>query len=145
MNSRPLTPLFDDSEELNVLTPAHFLIGRSLIALPEQSFADINSGHLKRWQMLNHMRNCFWKRWCIEYLQSLQPRGKWIEAYSNLKPGSIVLIKSEVTPPTRWPLGRIIKAIPGKDGLVRVVELKTATSTLIRSVHKIVLLPVEVV
>ena len=144
LNSRPLTPLLDDSNELSVLTPAHFLIGRSLLALPEETYINVNPGHLKRWQMLNHMRDCFWKRWCQEYLISLQSRGKWVEASSNIKPGSIVLIKSEITPPTRWPLARIIKTIPGKDGLVRVVELKTATSNLLRSVAKIVLLPVEI-
>ena len=34
INSRPLTPLSTDPKDLDVLTPAHFLIDESLIQLP---------------------------------------------------------------------------------------------------------------
>ncbi|XP_075157675.1 uncharacterized protein LOC142230942 [Haematobia irritans] len=35
LNSRPLTPITDDSMEILALTPGHFLRGSPLIALPE--------------------------------------------------------------------------------------------------------------
>ena len=35
VNSRPLTPLTDDPNDLTALTPAHFLVGESLITLRE--------------------------------------------------------------------------------------------------------------
>lgn len=36
LNSRPLTPIGDDIDDLGYLTPAHFLIGTSLTSIPEE-------------------------------------------------------------------------------------------------------------
>ena len=37
LNSRPITPLPEASDIIEVLTPSHFLIGRPLAALPEEN------------------------------------------------------------------------------------------------------------
>ncbi|GFX47961.1 DUF5641 domain-containing protein [Trichonephila clavipes] len=42
----------------------------------------------------------------------------------------------------QWPLARVIKLIPGKDGLVRTVKLKTRSCTLIRTIQRV--FPLEV-
>ncbi|XP_011866509.1 PREDICTED: uncharacterized protein LOC105561264, partial [Vollenhovia emeryi] len=39
LNSRPLCPLTDDPEDLNALTPGHFLMGRAPSTIPEPSLA----------------------------------------------------------------------------------------------------------
>lgn len=40
LNSRPLCPLTENPDDLDVLTPGHFLIGESLLAVPEANKLD---------------------------------------------------------------------------------------------------------
>ncbi|XP_015190534.1 PREDICTED: uncharacterized protein LOC107074033 [Polistes dominula] len=49
LNSRPLTPLSNDPNDLRALTPGHFLIGDSLISLPDHDYRDIPCGRLSQW------------------------------------------------------------------------------------------------
>lgn len=35
LNSRPIVPMSTDPNDFATLTPAHFLIGRSLVSIPE--------------------------------------------------------------------------------------------------------------
>lgn len=55
MNSRPLTSLSNDPRELNVLTPGHFLIGTSLLSLPEPDYTGIPSNRLHHYQQLQKL------------------------------------------------------------------------------------------
>ncbi|GBP61986.1 hypothetical protein EVAR_40994_1 [Eumeta japonica] len=126
LNSRPLYPLTEDPDDLSVLTPGHFLIGGPLNVVPEPSLKDIQVSRLSRWQLLRRMTDDFWTKWSNEYLQRYQPIYKCNQPTTEIKPNSIVLIMDERYPPSKWPLGRIIKVHPGKDGHVRVVTVKTA-------------------
>ncbi|XP_024879015.1 uncharacterized protein LOC112459229 [Temnothorax curvispinosus] len=141
LNSRPLQALTDDPEDLDALTPGHFLIGAPLNAIPEPSTVDIQTNRLSRWRLLQNMRDHLWQRWSREYLQELTPRPKWWTADRNLREGQLCLIKSETTPPSRWPLARVARLHPGEDGQVRVVDLRTANGELTRPVVKLVPLP----
>jgi len=79
LNSRPLTSLSEDPNDLSFLSPGHFLIGDTLTSYPEADLIDIKVNRLSRWQMLERMRQQFWKRWSSEYLLSLQRRNKWLK------------------------------------------------------------------
>lgn len=59
LNSRPLCALSSDPNDLEALTPGHFLIGTALFALPETSVTDIPSN---RYQLLMQFQQSFWKR-----------------------------------------------------------------------------------
>ncbi|EZA59649.1 hypothetical protein X777_16819, partial [Ooceraea biroi] len=84
----------------------------------------------------------FWRRWSTEYLQRMQARNKWQQPEQRVTTGSVVLIIDERYPPAKWPLARIIETHPGKDGLVRVVTVRTAVSTFKQPIHKLCPLPI---
>lgn len=139
LNSRPLQALSDDSEDFDALTPGHFLVGSALNAVPEPSLAEEMTSRLSRWQVLQQMRDHFWKRWSQEYLHTLANRPKRAQVTKKVRAGELCLLKSETTPLTRWPLARIEEVHPGTDG--RVLDVRTAMSKFIRPVSKLVLLP----
>ncbi|XP_024886568.1 uncharacterized protein LOC112464032, partial [Temnothorax curvispinosus] len=72
-----------------------------------------------------------------------QAISKWHHPNNNIKVGSIVLLTDERSPPCKWPLARVTALHPGKDGLTRVVTLKTATTTLTRPSAKLAILPIN--
>ena len=71
LNSRPLTPLSEDPCELDVLTPGHFLIGTSLLALPDQNVLEIPMKRLKLKDQLQQTVQDHWRRWRVEYMGEL--------------------------------------------------------------------------
>ncbi|XP_012524948.2 uncharacterized protein LOC105830274 [Monomorium pharaonis] len=76
LNSRPITSLSSDPSNLLVLTPAHYLIGRPLTTLPEGDLTSVSANRLTVWQHVSKMRQDFWARWYLEYLNELQVRSK---------------------------------------------------------------------
>jgi hypothetical protein len=142
LNSRPLVPASSDPSDLGVLTPAHFLIGAPITALPEPNYLDMKENYLKRWQVLQQQQQRFWKRWSSEFITRLQQRPKWWYPSPELSVGHLVLIKDERYPPLKWRLGRVVAVHPGKDGHVRVATLKTAEGEVKRPIVKLSLLPV---
>jgi len=142
LNSRPLTSCTDDPEDLNVLTPGHFIMGCAPTTIPEPSTETIKTSHLSRWQLIRQMTERFWNRWSKECLQRYQAIYKWTEPTQPLREGSIVLVSDERYPPTKWPLGRVVKIHPGRDGKTRVVTVRTQTSTFTRPIVKLCPLPV---
>lgn len=62
LNSRSLCALSDDPAEVTALTPAHFLVGESLIAIPEPSVTETPISRLSRWHLLRYMLERFWRR-----------------------------------------------------------------------------------
>lgn len=143
LNSRPLCPLSQDPDDLEVLTPGHFLIGQALITAPHPDMKHIPMNRLSRFQYLQHLLQNFWRQWSNEYLSRLQNRPKWKKQFPNLSVGQLVLIKEDGIPPSKWILGRITKTYPGKDGLIRCVEVKCKESKLSRPIHKLCPLPIE--
>lgn len=143
LNSRPLTPVSSDPNDLQALTPAHFLISEPLVALPDQDYSDVPINRLTRWQLVQGLFQHIWSRWSNEYLHTLHQRVKWNNYQKNLEVGTLVLIKNELCSPLRWPLGRVVATHPGCDGVVRVATVRTASSLFKRPVVKLCPLPID--
>ncbi|GBM19986.1 hypothetical protein AVEN_77910-1 [Araneus ventricosus] len=86
LNSRPFVPLTSDIEDLNALTPAHFLIGRPINSIVEPNLFKIPDCRLKIWQTLTKMIQIIWKRWSNDYLV----------IYNNVVNGFLTRILSEL-------------------------------------------------
>lgn len=143
LNSRPLCALTEDPQDLEALTPGHFLIGEALNVLPEPSLETFKIGRLRRWQLIRQSLDSFWSSWSNSCLQRYQAIWKWNRRTPNLKRGDMVLVVDERYPPAKWPLGRIIAVHPGNDGLIRTVTVRTQSSTIDRPIVKICPLPVN--
>ncbi|XP_036140825.1 uncharacterized protein LOC118644954 [Monomorium pharaonis] len=125
LNSRPIVPLSADPNDNASLTPAHFLIGDSLTAPVEPTLLDVKENRLSRWQRVTQMRQHFWKRWSNDYLNELQQRTKWKTGGPSLKPGQLVIVREDATPPLCWPLARVKEVHPSSDGVVRSATIQT--------------------
>ncbi|GBP58638.1 hypothetical protein EVAR_38877_1 [Eumeta japonica] len=143
LNSRPLCPLSHDSNEFEVLTPAHLLIGKSLLAVPEYDWDETPMSRLSRFQVVQAISQHFWRKWNNLYLHQLQMRNKWFSDANPPKVGDLVLIKEDNLPSLKWRRGRIEEMLPGKDDVVRVVILKTQSGKITRPVVKICRLPID--
>ncbi|XP_055584910.1 uncharacterized protein LOC129737771 [Uranotaenia lowii] len=141
MNSRPLTPLTEDPNDLTALTPAHFLIGTTMNSVPEVDVSQLPISRLDHYQRMQKLYQSFWYRWRTEYLQELQRDTKVIQPNNEIKPGRLVVIVDDFLPPVKWPLARIVDIKPGVDRLSRVVTLRTAKGYITRPITKICLLP----
>jgi hypothetical protein len=143
LNSRPLCKLTESSDDYETLTPAHFLIGRTPISLPQPCVLEIPLNRLDHYQFLQRIVQEYWKEWSKEYLLQLQQRNKWKQVQDNIQIGQIVLIIDDNQPPAQWAMGKIIEAIHGEDKLIRVVNIRTQKGILKRPIHKLCILPVK--
>lgn len=143
LNSRPLTPLSSDPDDLEIITPGHFLIHRPLAAIPEPSYEELPANRLDRYQQTQEYLRRIWKRWSTDYLSGLQPRTKWTTLRDNIAIGTMVLLKEDNQPPLKWCYGRVTHIFKGDDGNIRVVNVKTRDGEYRRAINKICILPVQ--
>ncbi|XP_062560004.1 uncharacterized protein LOC134224610 [Armigeres subalbatus] len=143
LNSRPLVPLSDDPTDFESLSPGHFLVGSSLKAVPDIDVTTIPTNRLRSYQLIQKLLQQIWQRWHVEYLCTLQSRSKWTNPPVNIQKDQLVLLKEENIPPYHWPTARILEIHPGKDGITRVVTIKTPTGIYTRPVSKLCILPIS--
>ncbi|XP_060066109.1 uncharacterized protein LOC132546414 [Ylistrum balloti] len=144
INSRPIAQVSSDPECPSILTPSTLLTQKA--GVPHEPFSDLTLKDMYKaqWSSVQVLANEFWTRFSREYLDQLQVRQKWQHVTNNLKPDDIVLLKNACVNRRQWPIGRVVKAFPSDDGLVRKVEVKViregSPTTFVRPVSELVYL-----
>ena len=128
LNSRPLGPVTShDIYGISPLTPAHFLLGRAARSYPREQ-PDDSPTHLQRWERCRLASSQFWSRWSNEYLQRMQKATKWHRKGRNFETDDLVMLTDGNHFRCQWSMGKILKTYPGKDDLVRTVDVQVETS-----------------
>ena len=136
INSRPLTDVSVDVDADLPLTPNHLLRMDPSIGLPPM-LTDVTDNYARqRYRTVQLVADKFWRRWVQEYPRTLYPRKKCHKRRENVSLNDIVLVSDHTLPRGVWPLGRVMKLYPDARGVVRVVDLKTASGILKRPVTK---------
>ncbi|GFS68537.1 putative RNA-directed DNA polymerase from transposon X-element [Trichonephila clavipes] len=139
---RPLTYLYENSDDLVPLSPAMFLVENRNLGVPDIDYRDtVNLRKRVRYRqkLLNDLRHRFRK----EYLGLLIQNKNKKDPLSEVRLGEIVLIGDDIKKRMHWPLAKVIRLIPGKDGKIRTVELKTRTGTMLRPIQRVYPLEVQ--
>ena len=140
LNSRPITTVSNDPQDMEPLTPNHILLLKTKPILPPGVLDKKDLYVRRRWKQVQYMADLFWKRWCREYLPLMQERQKWCKEKRSFKPGDVVMVVDPTAPRSSWILLRVLEAMADTKGLVRAVKVKTQTSVLERPITKICLL-----
>lgn len=147
LNSRPLIPLSISPVDDYPLTPAHFLIGAPMIALPDPTLIKPNPAQKKmieHWKHFVQIREYWLQRFLEEFLQTLQNRYKWTKQGRTIVLDSAVLMVDKNLSAWQWSIARISKLFPGSDGVVRVVEVTTSSGSIFRrAVDELIPIPHE--
>ena len=139
VNSRPLTNVSLDPRDEEALTPNHFLIGTSSGEVQLGRYDETDKCPKKQWKLAQYFADAFWKRWLREYLPTLLPTGKWRNKENDpIKVGDVVLIVDLQIPRNKWKKGEVIRIYPGKDGEVRIADVKTSTNEYTRPTRKLI-------
>lgn len=140
VNSRPLTHVSVTPGDEEAITPFHFLLGSSS---PHSVVGQLDDADLIRrvtWRRGLRLADHFWSRWVKEYLPLLVPRTRSAPS-RTVEVGDVVFIADGNLPRGVWPRGRVARTFPGRDGIVRVVDVDTQVGTFRRPVRKLALLP----
>ncbi|GFR31173.1 DUF5641 domain-containing protein [Trichonephila clavata] len=123
LNSRPLVHEEESDDNSAALTPAHFLTGRKLTAIPPRLE---NTRLNKIYKQQQDLLDCFWKKWSKEYLLQLrsfhQVRNK--DSTINIRVGDSVLLQEDIRPRHMWKKARVMNLHQGRDGKIRSYELR---------------------
>lgn len=142
VNSRPLV----DAEEhgLTALTPAHFIVGRSLLTLPPlPALTDTGAREslLDTYDKQVSMRQELARRLQLDYVKALQnhrPMGRITRAPRLHERVLVTGEEKQFKDRFEWPIGRIEEFLPTTDGVVRAAWISMKGRSYKRAVKNLV-------
>ena len=148
INSRPLAAAREAFDDVSPITPSELCIGRKLLHIPDGRSTKLHTiektDFVAQLRIRRHVMGTFWRKWVNDYLLQLAPEKLWRknEATAPIKIDDVVVIKEDTLKKRqRWILGRVLQTFPGKDGIIRAVQLRTGDGkTVRRPVRRLALL-----
>ncbi|GBM77995.1 hypothetical protein AVEN_131389-1 [Araneus ventricosus] len=134
INSRPLTCVSENLDDLVPLTPSMFLIENRNSSTGHIDLVETQSFKKRikfRTKLLKDLRLRFRKEY-LSLLISKQSRNKNVR---EPQIGEVVLIGDDGKKLLNWPLAIIMEVLPGRDGKVRAVKVKTQSGVTSRPVQ----------
>ena len=128
LNARPLRPVSDDPEDLEALTPNHFLLGRPVLAEPLMPDAVRYVDCRKMYKVAQAYNHMIWNIWAKEYLPKWNVQSKRaIDDERVLKKvGDLVWLIDESVRRHENKIARVTEVFPGADGVNRSAPINTA-------------------
>ena len=138
LNSRPLSYVSSDPEDLTPLTPAHFLkLDTYAEAAPDCGFQSSSRKFFERWLHIQKVLDKIWGRFIREVIPNLNKMNRWTTQRRDVQVGDIVAVLEDKTRGV-WPLGKVIKIFPGeKDDHIRRAHVQCQGRTLDRSLTRL--------
>ena len=142
INSRPLVAQTrSDSSEPDAITPHHLLYGHQLAALPfahgpeDDKKPDLPE---QRWEQRQKRAKMFSAQFMESYLREIRLMRKGKQEKDPIQEGDIVLVTIPLEKRRDWPIALVTKLIYGRDGLVRLCEVRMKNGTFQRAVTSLV-------
>ena len=144
VNSRPLVEVSSDPRDVQALTPSHFLLGKTFneqfpVSLDENATISSPKDLLTAYSIRNASLKLFWDAWLHQYIRNLPPLSTATKVEKPITVGTLVLVRDGSKNRSHWPIARIIKTFPGRDKVVRAVDILLTNGTVLkRSVDNLV-------
>ena len=116
VNERPIGRHPTNVEDGAYLCPNDMFLGRASSRAPSAPFKEVKNG--RRFEFIQKICDCFWRKWINNYFPSLLLEQKWHIAKRNVKIGDIVIIKDVKAVRSAWKLGRVSKVSPSSSSSI---------------------------
>ena len=117
LSSKPLSVFSDDPEDLEALTPNHFLLGRPSPATPFIPDVQRYTDRRRVFRVSQAYANMIWGRWKREKLPQWNERSKWNkEEGRQLEGNDLVWIVDENVKREHYRRGKVLIVYHGSDG-----------------------------
>ena len=138
LHDRPLTSVSAYPDDLEALTPNHFLMGRTILATPflpdGQRYTDLR----RVFRVSQAYSDMIWSRWTKEYMPEWNVRNKWNkDDVRQLKVNYLVWVVYENVKRSNYKMARVLEMQEGSDGRVRSATVVTKDGKLKRPVVKL--------
>ena len=120
LNSRPLSYVGSNPEDLTPLTPSHFLLQKGYTDIaPAKGYRFKGENFCERWLNLQKVLDRLWARFIREVIPNMHRMNAWVTKRRDLQVGDIVVLLEDKDRGV-WPLGRIKETYTSsKDGRTR--------------------------